>query len=274
MKKTIVLFDMDGTLTAPRLAFDRSLLPALSKLATLCEIGIVSGSDHNYIHEQMKHVIEKSEVRYRMHLLPCNGTKHYSPPKDNKGFYTLDYEVNMKSEIGEGNFNSLMKILFERQLNFSHSLPCFSGNFIDYRGSMVNWCPIGRSASPSERKAFVDLDTSYSPSLRKKERSFLLNSGTFRALDLSVKIGGDTSFDIFPKRWDKTFSLKHFPDYNVWFVGDRCYTDGNDEEIYEHLFKLGRAFSTSGPTNTLEIIEDIIIPQLKQSNDYFKKNLY
>ena len=57
MKKNIVLFDMDGTLTAPRLPFEQKLLPALRKLAPLCEIGIVSGSDHNYIHEQMKVVI-------------------------------------------------------------------------------------------------------------------------------------------------------------------------------------------------------------------------
>ena len=72
-----------------------------------------------------------------------------------------------------------------------------------------------------------------------------------------VKLGGETSFDIYPQGWDKTYALKHFPDKNVWFVGDRCGPSGNDYEIYQ---KLGtKSYETHSTVQTQEIIKDIIM---------------
>ena len=262
MNKTIVLFDMDGTLTEPRKKFERFLLSTLRELASITEIGIVSGSDYNYIREQMALVIEKSEVRYKMHLLPCNGTKHYTPPKNLGCSYDLVHETNMKNEIGENNFSKLIRILFNRQSRFSHRLPCFSGNFIDYRGSMINWCPIGRSATLSERKTFVDWDTSFTPTYREDGRGWLPKDFKSSELDLEIKCGGDTSFDIYPIGWDKTYSLTHFSGYDVWFIGDKCSQGGNDKELFELLYTSGRSFVTTGPKLTQKIIQERIIPQL------------
>ena len=46
-------------------------------------------------------------------------------------------------------------------------------------------------------------------------------------------MGGDTSFDIYPEGWDKTYAFKNFKDYDkIYFVGDRCGPDGNDFEIF------------------------------------------
>ena len=83
------------------------------------------------------------------------------------------------------------------------------------------------------------------------------NTIGFEKFQKLMKIGGDTSFDIYPEGWDKTFALKHFP-HDLWthyFIGDRCYPDGNDFEIFNFLNKEGRAWETSGPEETIEIIE-------------------
>ena len=79
-----------------------------------------------------------------------------------------------------------------------------------------------------------------------------------------VKLGGETSFDIYPKGWDKTYALKHFPDHKCWFVGDRCTGSGNDKEIYDLLKKENRAFKTTGPEHTAEIIREKILPLLDE----------
>ena len=76
--------------------------------------------------------------------------------------------------------------------------------------------------------------------------------------ELELKLGGDTSIDIYPKGWDKTYALRHFSGSTVWFIGDRCTGAGNDKELYDALKKEERAFETSGPAKTVELIEELI----------------
>ena len=66
----------------------------------------------------------------------------------------------MWSEIGEESFRDLMNFILKRQSSYASDLPCLSGHFVDYRGSMINWCPIGRNANQKQREAFVQWDTS------------------------------------------------------------------------------------------------------------------
>jgi phosphomannomutase len=74
--------------------------------------------------------------------------------------------------------------------------------------------------------------------------------------EITVKLGGDTSFDIYPTGWDKTYALRHFSGRNVWFVGDRARSPkGNDYEIFRACEP--RSFHTSGPEQTKEIVEGI-----------------
>ena len=84
-------------------------------------------------------------------------------------------------------------------------------------------------------------------------------------IGVTVKLGGDTSFDIFPTGWDKTYALNHFDknSWSFWFVGDRCYPQGNDYEIFSLLKDSGRAYETSGPEETLEIIDFHILREIQ-----------
>ena len=41
---------------------------------------------------------------------------------------------------------------------------------------------------------------------------------------VEVKLGGSTSFDIFPKGWDKTYVMNHLDNYShIYFVGDKSF---------------------------------------------------
>ena len=256
MKNIITLFDMDGTLTEPRQSFDKSLITVLSELADVSDIGIVSGSDYNYILEQMHYLMYKTSLRYQTHLFPCNGTKYYTPPEYSSDGFELIYEVDMSKKIGEKCFKDLMSYLLKKQNSYTSQLPCLSGHFVDYRGSMINWCPIGREANQKQREAFVQWDTSFN--FRSVELLALSNLELFKDNDIVVKLGGDTSFDIFPKNWDKTYCLKHLEGYDeVYFVGDRCSIGGNDKELYD-LLQPTMSHCTTGPSKTKKIIKSII----------------
>tara|TARA_Y100000593_G_scaffold64886_1_gene119569 strand:- start:1639 stop:2433 length:795 start_codon:yes stop_codon:yes gene_type:complete len=261
MTKSIVLFDMDGTLTKPRQAFNSRILGIpLYNLSKYAEIGIITGSDEDYLREQMGEFLNNSNARYKTHLLPCNGTKYYKPPQHAKSEFQLVHEVSMEQHLGKDKYRELLQELIYSQVDMANEGVPLTGHFINCRGSMINWCPIGRNANTSEREEFMRIDKE--KSLRARVIGELKNMLELKGLapTITLKFGGDTSFDIYPKGWDKTYGLKQFPNWDVWFVGDRCAPDGNDYEIYEAC--LGRSYVTSGPEHTKEII-DCLIEQMR-----------
>ena len=67
-RTALVLFDMDGTLTEPRSSLDRSLVPLLEDLSDIAEVGIVTGSDYEYLKQQVGFLMDRSKIRYKLHL--------------------------------------------------------------------------------------------------------------------------------------------------------------------------------------------------------------
>tara|TARA_R110002110_G_scaffold112353_5_gene279399 strand:+ start:2038 stop:2835 length:798 start_codon:yes stop_codon:yes gene_type:complete len=259
MNKTIVMFDMDGTLTEPRQAFDYSLLgDSLYSLTNAgVNIGIITGSDEDYLIEQMGEFLSKSSSRYKTHLMPCNGTKYYKPPQFAVEDFKLDTDVSMKKMLGEDNYHKLIEELILSQVHMcSYGIP-LTGHFINCRGSLINWCPIGRNANDEERTLFkkLDKDEGIRGKVIGELKAMLKQKGLLRKL--TIKFGGDTSFDIYPRGWDKTYGLRHFPRWDVWFVGDRCGVGGNDYELYEACS--GQSYISSGPEHTKKIIDEILI---------------
>lgn len=72
----------------------------------------------------------------------------------------------------------------------------------------------------------------------------------------SYSIGGQISFDVFPRGWDKTYCLQHVEaekqfgtEYTtIHFFGDKTYQGGNDYEIYEDSRTVGH--SVKSPEDT------------------------
>jgi phosphomannomutase len=256
MSRNIVLFDMDGTLTEARKPFASFLSSPLKQLAGLADIGIVTGSDFDYVQEQMGSVLADNSIRYSLHILPCNGTKYYKPPEFPSQGFELCNEVSMQKELGKHNWRRLMEIIISSQMRATEFDIPLTGHHIFNRGSMINWSPSGRNANDEERQRFIRFDKKFK--FRKRVLSEIRNElDNVRMYDVTVKLGGDTSFDIYPQGWDKTYSLRYFQDSNVWFVGDRARTPrGNDYEIFKACEP--RSFHTTGPEETVKIIENII----------------
>jgi phosphomannomutase len=255
VSRDIVLFDMDGTLTEARKPFAPFLSSPLWSLGQIADIGIVTGSDMDYVSEQMSTLIQNHSIRYSLHILPCNGTKWYIPPEFSSHEHSIIHSAEMEREIGKDKYRKLLEILIKLQLEASEFDIPLSGHFISPRGSMINWSPSGRLASDKQRKRFkkFDKDFKFRTQMFSKLRT-LLDSNDLQ--NVTVKLGGDTSFDIYPNGWDKTYALRHFSGRNVWFVGDRAHSPkGNDYEIFQACGP--RSFHTTGPEETKEVIEKI-----------------
>ena len=139
----LFLFDMDGTLTPARKKMNFEMLSALEKLQRAdWDIGIISGSDYEYIEQQCDLLFDLSPIDVtKIHFLPCNGTKYY------KNFKKV-WEYDMRSKLSSDFMKRLYKTLLGYQNNIVSMYPAIplTGNFFQMRGSVLNWCPIGRNA--------------------------------------------------------------------------------------------------------------------------------
>jgi phosphomannomutase len=95
----------------------------------------------------------------------------------------------------------------------------------------------------------------------------MLLSDKVMSEQLEIAKGGQTSMDIYPKGWDKTFGLWHFKELDHWFIGDACEAGQNDHQIYlavKHKYDRQQSFKTTGPSATKKIIDDILQTLIKQ----------
>ena len=264
MNKTIVLFDMDGTLTPCRERITYPVIAALRKLNSHCRIGIVSGSDFDYIMQQCSSLFDIGGVSLgNIDILPCNGTKFYNWQKNSfQIIHNNDMKLLLKTTNTDG-YQALIRKAIELQNEAVKTLlsnTTLTGTFLQYRGSMLNWCFVGRDADMSIRDEFVKIDNEFKVRsfYKSKLDEFLDKEG----IAITTALGGKTSIDIYPHGWDKTFSLQYYPGWDVYFVGDACQEGGNDWHIYQALKDLERntdkSYQTSGPTDTIKIIDDII----------------
>tara|TARA_Y100000034_G_scaffold53996_1_gene66203 strand:- start:2984 stop:3784 length:801 start_codon:yes stop_codon:yes gene_type:complete len=261
---TLVLFDVDGTLTDARQPITMPVIVALRELCRSAEIGFLTGSGMDYIKEQLWPAFNDLIIRENCHILPCNGTEYAVPiGVETLGFQSL-YKASMSEYMGEKKFYRLMKILCTLQAKMveeEYNIP-LAGNMFQNRVSMINWCPIGRNGNSVERSQFKALDKLYG--IRKKYINILKDFCREEELEVVIKLGGDTSFDIYPPGWDKTYALRHFDQnqWDFWFIGDRCSPEGNDFEIFNLLKPKGRAFETGSPEETVEIIDFHILKEI------------
>lgn len=119
---------------------------------------------------------------------------------------------------------------------------------------MINVSPIGRNCSQEERDEFERYDHIHN--VRKTFVEKLKQE--FAEYELTYSIGGQISFDVFPRGWDKTFCLRFLDpkDYDeIHFFGDKTHEGGNDFEIFTDARTIGH--SVKSPEDTLRLLDEL-----------------
>ena len=241
--KKVILLDMDGTITPPRKPISVEMKIQLDSMVNAgFTLGIVSGSSREYMDEQLGSW-DKWEKNCKMvQKFPVNGTEGLQMRNE----YT-DFEWEWLIHDIESADHRMRLSLGGRYIRKPE-------NIIDFRGSSINWCPIGRDANEAQRKCFIGLDFAFN--LRKNFLEQMKTRPLFHSKTV-IKLGGQTSFDIYPSGWDKSYVFKNFEGAErVYFIGDRCEPMGND---YEGFSKAGDyGIQTDGPERTCRILSEIL----------------
>jgi len=226
MSKILVLFDVDGTLTEPRQKItehmDTFIFQELSKFVV---IGVVGGSDLTKQKEQLGgDVIQKATFSFSENGLVAYRDGH------------LLKKTSIIDHLGESNLKRIINwsLVYISKLD----IPIKRGTFIEFRSGMLNISPIGRNCSKTERDAFEIYDRSH----HVRSKMIDLLKAELADLDLEYSIGGQISFDVFPRGWDKTYCLQFIDPgefQKIYFFGDKTERGGNDFEIYHDKRVIG-----------------------------------
>lgn len=242
-KKTILMFDVDGTLTESRLIIKQNMKELLEKISKHVDIAAVGGSDYVKVIEQLQDSV--SNFKY---VFSENGLVSYL--QDGTKFH-----VNKISEnLGEDNLQKLVNFL----LNYIADLdiPKKRGTFIEYRQGMLNVSPIGRNCSQEERIEFYEYDKIHK--IREKMKNDIEKEFQEK-LKIKCSIGGQISLDLIPIGWDKSYSLQFVEkNYdNIIFFGDKIYEGGNDYEIAIDK-RVNFYFKTKSPECTFDVLNSLL----------------
>ncbi|XP_033741800.1 phosphomannomutase 2-like [Pecten maximus] len=243
---TICIFDVDGTLTAPRLKICPDMEEFLKKLKSKVHVGLVGGSDLVKIEEQMQD-LEKNE----------SVTKKFDYVFSENGLVAFHNgekvgQENLLHYAGEDKLQEVIN--FAMKYMSEIVLPAKRGTFFEFRSSMINICPVGRSCSQEERLQFVEYDTKNK--MREKFQAALIKE--FPDAGLVFAIGGQISIDVYPVGWDKTFCLKFIEKGNyktIHFFGDKTDPGGNDHEIFSDPRTIGH--KVTSPDDTIKQVSEL-----------------
>jgi phosphomannomutase len=239
MPETLYLFDIDGTLAAPR-------QPITEKFASVFlnwmsrkqkKVYLVTGSDIEKIKEQIfPSFIDRCEG-----LFTCSGNVFYS-----KGHKV--YENTL--QIPEGLLENLQLYLDQSEWRQKQ------GTHTELRSGMINFSTVGRDASQDMREAYTKWDKTH------REREDIVQYLKDLHPDLEVAIGGAISVDIYPAGSNKgqvveRLQERHGADVRMIFVGDKNIPGGNDWPLAQRLEKMDNSewYQVLGPEETRALIE-------------------
>ena len=243
--KTLLLFDVDGTLTASRRSIKENMINCLQKASSYNDIDIatVGGSDLKKAQEQLLSAIDLLKF-----VFTENGLVYLDEKKE------LHKVNKISTYLGVDRLkefvNFCLKYIYELDI------PVKTGTFIELRTGILNISPIGRNCTQEERDAFVLYNKEHHI-LEKFRETLLKNFG--ERFGLEISIGGQISFDVFPIGWDKRYCLQFVEKLydNIIFFGDKGYYGGNDYEIITND-KITRGVRVKNPEETIELVEKII----------------
>ncbi|KAK7184834.1 Phosphomannomutase 1 [Paraphaeosphaeria sporulosa] len=250
IQNTVLLFDVDETLSKARKLAKPEMLHLLSELRHKVAIGFVGGSNLVKQQEQLGGNIDVTTLFD--FCFSENGLTAYrlGQPLASTSFIGW---------IGEDKYKQLVKWILHYIADLD--IPIKRGTFIEFRNGMINVSPIGRNASADERNEYETYDKANN--IRTTMIAKLKEA--FPDIGLTYSVGGQISFDVFPTGWDKTYCLRHIeadkdlPDgveyKTIHFFGDKAYEGGNDWEIYSDPRTIGHA--VKDPEDTYRQLKEL-----------------
>jgi phosphomannomutase len=242
--KSLIVFDLDGTLAESKSAIDSEMADLLNSLLAIMKVAVISGGAWPQFEIQVLAQLRNAASLHNLSLLPVCGTKFYQHEVGWEELYTEDFTAAEKKTI----IGSLRQAIAAAGYNVKRAW----GEIIEDRGSQITFSALGQQA-PLEEKKKWDPDFSQ----RKKIKAVL----DTLIPQFSVHLGGATSIDVTQHGIDKAYGIRklrdilHIPIGQMIFIGDAIFPGGNDYPAKEAG---ALSIEIKDPHETKRVIEAIV----------------
>jgi phosphomannomutase len=215
--KTLIIFDLDGTLAESKSPVDADMVARLNELLRVMKVAIISGGDWPQFEAQVLSQPFDVEGLRNLSLLPTCGTKFYVYRSTWEKLYSEDLTTTQKE--------SIVSALRQATESLGFTPDKVWGEVIEDRGSQITFSALGQQA-PLREKEVWDPDF-----VKRKKMKALLDE---LLPHFSVRLGGTTSVDVTRPGVDKAYGIAKLEDTlgiakeDMMFVGDALFPGGND----------------------------------------------
>ena len=242
--KTLVVFDLDGTLAESKSSIDAEMATLLNWLLGIVKVAVISGGAWQQFEEQLLAHLSQGDALRNLSLLPTCGTKFYQFGSSWKLLYSEDFTEPERRKI--------IDALKQATSSTEREVKKVWGQAIEDRGSQITFSALGQQA-PLEEKAAWDPDFS-----KRKTIKAVLDT---LIPEFSVRLGGATSIDVTKQGIDKAYGIRKLRDVlhiaidQMLFIGDAVFPGGNDFPAKEAGVL---TIAVKDPHETKRVIEAII----------------
>jgi hypothetical protein len=246
-KKSLIVFDLDGTLTESKAPLKPDMARALAALLAQKKVAIIGGGSYEQFKTQfVGHFTCPPALFKNLFLFPTTSTSFYRYQRS--GWKQVYRKVLKPAEK-----KKIMRAFADAFAAAGYVSPKkLWGKAIEDRGSQITFSALGQKA-PVKAKAAWNKKSDVRPALMKIMQKALPK--------FEVRRGGLTSIDVTQKGIDKAYGVRQIEKVlkisikNMVFIGDALYPGGNDAAAK----KTGvQTIAVNGPKDTKKIIARIL----------------
>jgi phosphomannomutase len=242
--KTLVAFDLDGTLAESKSAIDDEMAALLGGLLAVVEVAVISGGALPQFEQQLLGHLPAGARLASLSILPTCGTKFLQYHDGWRTSYSEDLSDAQKQRIETALENAVATAGFKVERIW--------GEQIEDRGSQITYSALGQSAPLAEK-------SKWDPDFAKRQKIKALLDAAIP--EFSVHLGGTTSIDVTLPGIDKAYGIRKLRDIlgvpieQMLYVGDALFPGGND---YPVRSTGATCIQVRDPNETKRVIEAVI----------------
>jgi len=242
--KSLVIFDLDGTLAESKAPLDAEMAALLTQLLDVVKVAVISGGAWTQFERQVLAYLPHDERLKQLSLLPTCGTKFYRFDGSWQALYSEDFSPDERGKIVSAMNQALDQSGFRAATHW--------GDLIEDRGSQITFSALGQEAPLDEKQR-------WDPDFKKRQQIKALLTPLIP--EVSIQLGGATSIDITRPGIDKAYGIMKLretlgiPIRDMLFIGDAIFPGGND---YPAKQAGVRSIAVRDPRETRHIVEAIV----------------